>query len=546
MHKHLVALPGRQAAEHLRGGGREMVSISWVEGRTGGAARMPLMPGGGKPYDTDQGTSHQAGRIRARTHHSAFGRIGRAANMSAPQDARRGEAACAVTAATGGADSSMSSVSPIQNQQLWLQALVTHKEWLDGRRDVSPVEAPRPISPVSPNSVATPVSLVSSPLKTIFSKVRQKASTSFQKRPSADALTADCSRVAMRTEHRLPPRSDWLTSLEWLMMEHKGSGMSHVDFFHNQEKACERLQALCAPAGSEQDASDAGVVEAAIASMRAHPQAAGVQQQGCVLLNYVCCGTDEEEDPARLAARSQRAAEAGGIEAVVAAMRAHALVAEVQEEGATVLCNMCYGRDAAGLARAQRAVEAGALEAVVAAIWACPHEPEVAVVCCGLLHNVCYGTDAAGLARLRRAAEAGALEAVLAAMRAHPEVVDVQAEGCIALINVCHHAGAPERAVEAGVLEAMVAMMQRHLNAADLQRLGCMALCRVCAATCRVSGPAARARVRLAIEAGGREVVWLAMQAHPAHEELQRRGQRVLDCLLDLPAAPADGGVRPV
>ena len=41
MHKRLVALPGRQAAEHRRGGGREMVSISRVEGRTGDAARVP-------------------------------------------------------------------------------------------------------------------------------------------------------------------------------------------------------------------------------------------------------------------------------------------------------------------------------------------------------------------------------------------------------------------------------------------------------------------------------------------------------------------------
>ena len=41
MHKRLVALPGRQAAEHRRGGGREMVSISRVEGRMGGAARTP-------------------------------------------------------------------------------------------------------------------------------------------------------------------------------------------------------------------------------------------------------------------------------------------------------------------------------------------------------------------------------------------------------------------------------------------------------------------------------------------------------------------------
>ena len=41
MHKRLVALPSRQAAEHRRGGGREMVSISRVEGRMGGAACTP-------------------------------------------------------------------------------------------------------------------------------------------------------------------------------------------------------------------------------------------------------------------------------------------------------------------------------------------------------------------------------------------------------------------------------------------------------------------------------------------------------------------------
>ena len=34
MHKRLAALPRWQAAEHQRGGDREMVSIPWVEGRT--------------------------------------------------------------------------------------------------------------------------------------------------------------------------------------------------------------------------------------------------------------------------------------------------------------------------------------------------------------------------------------------------------------------------------------------------------------------------------------------------------------------------------
>ena len=45
MHKRLAALPSRQAAEYRRGGGREMVSIPWVEGRTGGSAGAPVAPG---------------------------------------------------------------------------------------------------------------------------------------------------------------------------------------------------------------------------------------------------------------------------------------------------------------------------------------------------------------------------------------------------------------------------------------------------------------------------------------------------------------------
>jgi hypothetical protein len=45
MHKRLAALPSRQAAEHRRGGGREMVSIPWVEGRSDGWLRGRPAPG---------------------------------------------------------------------------------------------------------------------------------------------------------------------------------------------------------------------------------------------------------------------------------------------------------------------------------------------------------------------------------------------------------------------------------------------------------------------------------------------------------------------
>ena len=100
-----------------------------------------------------------------------------------------------------------------------------------------------------------------------------------------------------------------------------------------------------------------------VAAMRAHPQAAGVQEQGSCALGHVCRGVG-----AAAQARTQRAAEAGALEAVVAAMQAHLQAAGGQEHACLVLRNVCGGVDAAALARRQRAVEAGAIEAVVGPI----------------------------------------------------------------------------------------------------------------------------------------------------------------------------------
>ena len=74
--------------------------------------------------------------------------------------------------------------------------------------------------------------------------------------------------------------------------------------------------------------------------MEAHPQVAGVQEQGCWVLRNICAGDD-----AAAPARRQRAAEVGALEAVAAAMRAHPHVAGVQEEGCAALHNICFGDD---------------------------------------------------------------------------------------------------------------------------------------------------------------------------------------------------------
>ena len=66
--------------------------------------------------------------------------------------------------------------------------------------------------------------------------------------------------------------------------------------------------------------------------MQAHPQVVGVQEQGCVALLNMCCGTD-----AAVAARKQRAVQAGGPGAATAAMQAHPDNAEVQQLAQSII-----------------------------------------------------------------------------------------------------------------------------------------------------------------------------------------------------------------
>lgn len=212
---------------------------------------------------------------------------------------------------------------------------------------------------------------------------------------------------------------------------------------------------------------------------------------------------------------------------VVSALRAHVAVARVAEQAFARLKVLCEPPGSE-----QAAAEAGAIEAVVAAMQMHSQMACVQVPGCRILRNVCFGSDAAGLARSHRAAEAGALEAVLAAMRAHPQVADVQVEGCSALVSVRNASDAAglarsHRAAEAGALEVLVAAMRAHSQAADVQVVGCSTLIELYSGGANASALACR---RHATQAGGRTVAIAAMQAHAGHGAVQRFGQRVLDC----------------
>ena len=90
---------------------------------------------------------------------------------------------------------------------------------------------------------------------------------------------------------------------------------------------------------------------------------------------------------------------------------------------------LCYGDDAAGFARKQRAADAGVIEAVAAALQAHPEVEAVQDMGCWALTHVCSGRGAAARGRRRRAVTARAPEAATAALQAHPYNAEVQEQG---------------------------------------------------------------------------------------------------------------------
>ena len=132
----------------------------------------------------------------------------------------------------------------------------------------------------------------------------------------------------MAAHRRVCPQAPSEAALEEMgLAEAVAALRAHLPVVRVAEKACLRLQDLCEPIGSEPAAAEAGVIEAAVAALQAHPQVACVQLAACELIHNICYGSDEAghslvRSEAGLA-RAERAAEAGAIEAVVAAMRVH-------------------------------------------------------------------------------------------------------------------------------------------------------------------------------------------------------------------------------
>jgi hypothetical protein len=278
------------------------------------------------------------------------------------------------------------------------------------------------------------------------------------------------------------------------------------------ERCCKSLFELTLPAGADAVAAVASV-------MVAHRRGcARVQQAGCMALTKLA---DASADNRAAVGRC------GGLEAVVAAMQSC-------RADAAVLLFCCLALDAfvnreAG--PAHMAGAAGAVEALVAAMAAHVNDPVVQSRAGGML-NVLLCFDATSH-NARRAGAAGAVAVLLSAMRAHAADVRMQASVCAGLGNIAADAQSRVQAINAGAIEAILAALNSSLTRAIaddtfLLQHGCTAIGNLCEAV--VAAVDARSA---ALVGDATRTILAALDAHPAHFNLQRGGCLALGVFAD-------------
>ena len=193
--------------------------------------------------------------------------------------------------------------------------------------------------------------------------------------------------------------------------------------------------------------------------------------------------------------RAHTVSNAGGLQAIMKAMAAHADDGELQSHGCAAL---------AALAADERCeaevADAGGLGAVVKALAAHADDVNLQRSGCEALASI-----AAGAHRLA-VVDAGGLAAAVNAMAAHVTDAEVQRAGCAVLTSLARAAGCEEAVVAAGGPLAVVAAMTTHAADVGVACEGCFALANLAVRnlTCE----------RVVLAAGGARAITASIDKH--------------------------------
>ena len=261
-----------------------------------------------------------------------------------------------------------------------------------------------------------------------------------------------------------------------------------------QEKACVALGSLVLDVEHRARVARAGGIDAVVAAMREHPGSEALQERACCALAHLSDG-----DPRGCAA----IARAGGLVAVAEAMRAFGSVAALQRWACAVFAHtLDAAEDAAGAQLGLEPVEAGGRQAIV---------------------------------------DAGGVGLLLTALKTLPKDGAVQRECCAALAALAQHTSAARAVmVSRGAVDAALASIRKHLAQPGVVAEACLLLGTLTAGDADVK--------RALVDAEAVGTICLALSEHPSDPWLQTQGLTVLWVLMVDPTAidPTTGLVNGV
>ena len=258
---------------------------------------------------------------------------------------------------------------------------------------------------------------------------------------------------------------------------------------------CSAISVVCARFDTAQVAfSAAGGIDALVACIRAHDTSDAVTEAGAKALASAVTTPDSDVATAL--------EDAGGIEVTVAQMEMHAASPGVQAAGCAVIAALAGGDEHRVLA-----LRCGALEACLLALRAHSRAENVAEMGTAALWNLAYCP-----AVEKRIADAGGADAVVAASRAFRRNERVQASCCGLLACLSFNDDTKAGVLHSGAVEAVVTAMRSHRKSAPVCEQGSQALWNLTAYEDHALDVAA---------CGGIDAVVGAMQAHPANGLVQ-------------------------
>ena len=254
---------------------------------------------------------------------------------------------------------------------------------------------------------------------------------------------------------------------------------------------------------------DCGGVEVLVEAFNGHLDNQEVCEQACGAIWNMTANN---------VANKAKCGSAGGVEAILSALRRHrSASASLAKQACGALCNLACNDD-----NVRRAVAADAFVDVVAVLREHMDQRLTAVQSCRSLMNLtCESANAA------KCAAAGGVPLLVEFLRRYKDDVEAVRQCCGALMNITCHGPSAVLCASAGGAEAIVEALRAQAADLGAAKRGCWALCHVAGAN-----DAAKTRC---VAAGGPQAIVLALRKHPtpAGQDVAKQACRAIAAITE-------------